>query len=156
MAIGYDRVNVNGVLDEKTKAAINEFKRERGFVADGVVDFPVFVLLRTEYKKRPAKDSLLHNLNLSQLAPGSVGGGALIFNQAVSEILDYMGIDHGVRARSFLTADTMDAADELRKVFGMEQIGGIDEELIGRISKEYRSILEIKSMLMSKSGSERP
>ncbi len=133
---GESLITKNGTYDEKTKAAVKNFKKENGMTEDTVVDNETFELLYIKYLEAGKLDG-------RTMRRGDRGHDVLELNMllkgvgtAYSEFFDYEHTD-------YFSLDTEKSVYYFKERFGYEEIdGAADGVFLERLRAEYRLIDE--------------
>ncbi|MBO5906527.1 MAG: peptidoglycan-binding protein [Clostridia bacterium] len=132
----------SGVYDADTKRAVEEFQRKTGLSETGRVDYPTFVALYEEYKKEIIKEQLRARYQLFYSLPtrvGDVNVGARRINEMLTFVLDYYGLDTGVRKTNAFLKASAEGVNEIRRAFLMSEGDYVDAIFLDRLIKEYAS-----------------
>ena len=139
-------LNQTGLFDKKTREAVLDAQAKYRLAETGVVDYLTFTLIaenyRNEKSNRWGSDYLL-NPRFPYVI-GDMGENVLRINEALQVVLNDYTYEGIMPKGRYLNDHTIQGAQFLRKLFGMNESNEIDEELMSRIMKE-REHIEIKS-----------
>lgn len=133
----------SGVYDDNTRLSVEDFQREQGLDASGVVNletfdklYEVYVIMRDIEELNNKKHSFIS----FPILPGKSSDGMIHINKMLAELLDYYGYTHNLRESSFYSVESEKAIKILSEILGIEYNGAIDEILYMRIIKDHDSI----------------
>ena len=136
-----------GVYDENTRLSVIDFQGEMDIPQSGVVDYETFTLLYDEYVLITNKKRLNNRVGTFikfPLFPGVRDNSMRYINNTMADLLDYYGVTHSLRDSRFYTDETSMAVLELRKIYLLDEVDIIDEELYMRLISDRDSMGRFK------------
>lgn len=136
-------VNIDGIYDANTEAAVLEFQRQNGLPETGETDFTTWEALRTAamtaQKLLEAPRSLLvFDKGELPLKPGMYAGEIYLLQALLNALaIRYENLER-VDITGRYDAKTMQQIGNLQRIFGMKENGILDQPLWEKITRIWK------------------
>ena len=140
------KVALNGIYDDRTRNAVEEFQSSSGMNQTGVVDEATFNLLYLEYLTAKLKKEVRQEANYINfpILPGVRSEGMIEIHRAIAILLNQYGHTHNIRESNYFNNETKRTVNILQNIFLLDEIDAIDENLYFRIFEDLKSLNQIK------------
>ena len=123
-----------------------DFQDRYGLNKSGVVDMRTFDLLYTEYKRiieRESAQTEVGDYGRFPFKPGDFSPFLAVVGDKIACLLDHYGVTHDLMKSDYYSISLSEAVKEIRKIYLLEPMDLIDEELYSRLAVDYNSLAMI-------------
>ena len=131
-----------GVYDDNTRRAVYDFQAENGLVANGVVNRETLEKLYDAVSSAEIIKKTRENYSFISfpVLPGQINDQLLIINGMLLRLLNHYRLPHSLRMSRFYSSATSEAVKMIRRIYLLEEVDLIDEELFSRMINDHNSI----------------